>query len=180
MALVIAGDIEKVGRLYEKYKGHLYAYFFKLTCGDRQASEDLVHTVFYRVIRYRSGFKGKGTFVKWLFRIAHNAGIDHLRKIKNMNDYNTEVYATKDNITEHNDLEKNEELAILQDAMCRLKPYDRELLVLGKIKCLRYREIADILNISESNVKIRIFRALKRLKDIYRKLEITRYEKAKS
>jgi RNA polymerase sigma factor (sigma-70 family) len=180
MALVIAGDIEKVGRLYEKYKGHLYAYFFKLTCGDNQASEDLVHTVFYRVIRYRSAFKGKGSFVKWLFRIAHNTGIDHNRKIKHRSNYDTEVYAANDSMVEHNDLEKNEELAILQQAMNRLKPDDRELLVLGKIKCLKYKEIADIMNISESNVKIRIFRALKKLKDIYKKLENTRYEKAKS
>ena len=55
---------------------------------------------------------------------------------------------------EHNDLEKNEQLAILQQAMCRLKPDDRELLVLGKIDCLKYKEIADILNTTESNVKI--------------------------
>ncbi len=180
MAHINAGDIEKVGRLYEKYKGHLFAYFFKLTCGDRQASEDLVHTVFYRVIRYRSAYKGKGSFVKWLFRIAHNAGIDHNRKIKHIINYDTEAYATQTSMDEHNELEKNEELAILQQAMYRLKPADRELLVLGKIKCLKYKEIAGILNISESNVKIRIFRALKKLKDIYKKLENTRYEKAKS
>jgi RNA polymerase sigma factor (sigma-70 family) len=64
--------------------------------------------------------------------------------------------------------------------MRKLKPYERELLVLSKIDCLKYKEIADILNITESNVKIRIFRALKRLKDFYEKLEKTRYEKARA
>jgi DNA-directed RNA polymerase specialized sigma24 family protein len=54
------------------------------------------------------------------------------------------------------------------------------LLVLSKIDCLKYKEIAEILNITESNVKIRIFRALKKLKDIYEKLENTIYEKERS
>ena len=180
MAQVIAGDIGKAGLLYEKYKRPLYAYFFKLTCGDSQASEDLVHTVFYRVIRYRTSFTGEGSFAKWLFRIAHNTGIDHNRKIRRVNSYQAEVYASQSVLYENNDLEKNEQLAILHQAMCRLKPDEREVLILSKIDCLRYREIADILNMSESNVKIRIFRALRKVKDIYMKLEKTIYEKSGS
>jgi RNA polymerase sigma factor (sigma-70 family) len=180
MIRVIAGEIDKAGLLYERYKRPLYAYFFKLTCGDRQASEDLVHTVFYRMIRYRTSYSGKGNFAKWLFRIAHNTGIDHNRKIKHLNNYSNEAYASQTAIYEPDDLEKNEQLAILEQAMRKLKPYERELLVLSKIDCLKYKEIADILNITESNVKIRIFRALKRLKDFYEKLEKTRYEKARA
>jgi RNA polymerase sigma factor (sigma-70 family) len=180
MALVNAGEIDKVGLLYERYKRPLYAYFFKLTCGDNQTSEDLVHTVFYRVIRYRTSFTGEGNFAKWLFRIAHNTGIDHTRKINRVNSYQTEVYATQPAMYENNDMEKNERIAILQQAMCRLKPDEREVLVLSKIDCLKYKEIAEILHITESNVKTRIFRALKKLKDIYAKLENTIYEKARS
>ena len=179
MCHVIAGEIDKMGILYERYKRPLYAYFFKLTRGDNQASEDLVHTVFYRAIRYKTSFTGKGSFKNWLFRIAHNAGIDHNRKIRNQG-YNTEINTVQTKLYEHNDLEKNEQRAILEQAMSKLKPDERELLILGKIECLKYKEISDILGITESNVKIRIFRAIKRLKDIYTKLENTRYEKARS
>jgi RNA polymerase sigma factor (sigma-70 family) len=171
MISVIAGEIDKAGLLYERYKRPLYAYFFKLTCGDRQASEDLVHTVFYRMIRYRTSYSGEGDFAKWLFRIAHNTGIDHNRKIKHIKNYRNEAYASQTAIYEPDDLEKNEQLAILERAMRELKPHERELLVLSKIDCLKYKEIADILNLTESNVKIRIFRALRRLKDFYEKLE---------
>ncbi len=179
MCHVIAGEIDKMGILYERYKRPLYAYFFKLTRGDNQASEDLVHTVFYRAIRYKTSFTGKGSFKNWLFRIAHNAGIDHNRKIRNQG-YNNEINTVQTKLYEHNDLEKNEQRAILEQAMNKLKPDERELLILGKIECLKYKEISDILGITESNVKIRIFRAIKRLKDIYTKLENTRYEKARS
>ncbi len=180
MGHVIAGEIDKMGILYERYKRPLYAYFFKLTHGDNQASEDLVHTVFYRAIRYKASFTCKGSFKNWLFRIAHNTGIDYNRKIKHANDYKTEVHTTQTGAYENNDLEKNEVHATLEQAMSKLKPDERELLILGKIECLKYKEIADILSTTESNIKIRIFRALKKLKVIYTKLEKTRYEKARS
>jgi len=179
MIRVIAGEIDKAGLLYERYKRPLYAYFFKITCGDTQASEDLVHTVFYRMIRYRTSFTGEGNFAKWLFRIAHNTGIDHNRKIKHVNNFFSEVYSTQTDISEVDAYEKDERISILGQAMGKLKPDERELLVLGKIECLKYKEIADILNITESNVKIRIFRALRRLKDFYEKLENSKYEKAR-
>jgi RNA polymerase sigma-70 factor, ECF subfamily len=180
MAHVIAGEIDKTGILYERYKRPLYAYFFKFTGGDKQASEDLVHTVFYRVIRYRTSFTGEGSFAKWLFRIAHNTGIDYNRKIIYANNYKTEISATQAVLYENNDLEKDEQRATLEKAMSKLKPYEKELLILGKIDCLKYKEIADILNTSEGNVKIRLFRTLRKLKDIYTKLENTGYEKART
>ena len=180
MSHVIAGEVDKMGILYERYKRPLYAYFFKLTRGDNQASEDLVHTVFYRALRYKNSFTCKGSFKNWLFRIAHNTGIDHNRKIKHVKNYITEVHATQTAVYENNELEKNEVQVILEKAMDMLKPDERELLILGKIECLKYIEIADILGITESNIKIRIFRALKKLKDAYTKLEKTRYEKARS
>jgi RNA polymerase sigma-70 factor (ECF subfamily) len=180
MSLVIEGEIDKAGILYERYKKPLYGYFFKLTSGDSQASEDLVHTVFYRVIRYRTSFTGKGTFAKWLFRIAHNAGLDHNRKIKYSNNYKNEVHSAITDLSDNNDLEIREQHATLEKALNRLNPEEKELLVLGKIDCLKYKEIAEILNTTESNVKIRIFRALKKLKEIYIKLENPRYEKSRS
>ena len=180
MNQVIAGDIDKAGLLYERYKRPLYAYFFKFTCGDCQASEDLVHTVFYRMIRYRTSFTGTGSFAKWLFRIAHNTGLDHSRKINRINNYWNEAFETEQDISEIDTLEKNEQLTMLEQAICKLKPDERELLVLGKIECLKYKEVADIMNISESNVKIRMFRALRKLRDLYEKLEKTRYEKTVS
>lgn len=180
MIRVISGDIDKAGLLYERYKRPLYAYFFKLTCGDNQTSEDLVHTVFYRMIRYRTSFTGEGNFASWLFRIAHNTGIDHNRKIKHIDNYFTEVYADHADISGFDALEKKEQREILEQALSRLKPDERELLVLGKIECLKYKEIAEILKTTENNVKIRIFRALRKLKDLYEKLESTKYEKARS
>ncbi len=177
MIEVNAGNTGKMAILYEKYKMPLYAYYFKVTGGDRQASEDLVHTVFYRVIRYRNTFTGQGSFVSWLFRIAHNTGLDNLRSQKLHETWKREISYRQTNYYEMSDLEKDERYAILNLAMSKLKPHERELLVLGKIENLKQREIAEILGMSESNVKIRTFRALNKLKKIYSKIETNSYER---
>jgi len=177
MILVAAGDTDKLGILYEKYKMPLFTYFFRLTLGDKHASEDLVHTVFYRVIKYRKTFTGTGDFINWVFRIAHNTGIDHNRRLKHADSYRNEVMGVDTVVYEVPDIEKNERRELLYKALGEMKAEDREILTMGKIDCLKYTEIANILKISESNVKIRMFRALKKLKDIYNNLEKDSYGK---
>lgn len=182
MSLVTAGEINAMGMLYEKYKRPLFAYFNKATMGDSHASEDLVHTVFYRAIKYRSSFTGQGSFAKWLFRIAHNTFIDYRKKINGVVEYKSDLL--KDAPLQHHDNEEKdnniEKIEILRSAMGRLTADERELIVLCKIECLRYSDVADILGISESNVKIRVFRAIRKLREIFIKIQNYRYEKTGS
>lgn len=179
MSLVTAGEVSAMGMLYERYKMPLYAYFLKVTLGDNHASEDLVHTVFYRAIRYKSSFTGQGSFVKWLFSIAHNVCIDYRKKASVTIEYRPDIlngiplqYDDQDEKDA-----RNEKLETLQQAIARLTSAERELVVLCKIECLRYADVADILGISESNVKVRMFRAIRRLREIFMKLEEHKYEK---
>jgi RNA polymerase sigma factor (sigma-70 family) len=178
MSLVAAGEISAMGFLYEKYKRPLYAYFFKVTCGDSHTSEDMVHTVFYRAIRYKATFTGQGSFAKWLFSIAHNASIDQGRKSRNTIEYKADILQgiplQFDDQDEKD--EKAERIALLEKAMGDLADEERELVVLCKIECLRYDDVAAILGISEGNVKIRMFRAIRKLRDIVMKLEKRNYE----
>ncbi len=182
MSLVIDGEIDKMSVLYEKYKMPLYYYFYKTTFGDRETSEDMVHTVFYRAIRYRNSFTGQGSFGKWIFRIAHNVCLDNKVKLKKSYNYATEVKSGFVALADENEsnIEKSERLSILDAAMKKLEPDEREIIILGKIECLRYKEIAGILGTTEGNVKIRMFRAIRKLKDIFFKIENISYEKEKS
>jgi RNA polymerase sigma factor (sigma-70 family) len=170
MAAVIAGDPEKLGLLYERYKMPLYAYFYKFTGGSKHSSEDLVHTVFYRVLKYKDQYRGDGTFAGWLFTIAHHVGIDfnraENRKLKSYNGELAELQAkSSDNPT------FDEESALLMQALNKLKPEDREILILSKMDCLKYNEIAQIFHCNENAVKIKVFRAMNRLRQIYLQLE---------
>jgi RNA polymerase sigma-70 factor (ECF subfamily) len=179
MSRVIAGEINEMGLLYEKYKKPLYAYFFKITSGNNQASEDLVHTVFYRAIRYKSSFSG-GSFINWLFKIAHNASIDHQKKLRSINNYRNEMMQNKSIQYDDYDPDMKEQLEVLEIALGKLNHDEKELIILGKIESLKYRDIAEITGISEGNVKIRIFRAMMKLKDIFMKIEKRKYEKGRT
>jgi RNA polymerase sigma-70 factor (ECF subfamily) len=64
MKMVQRGDVNKLGLLYEKYHKDLYQYFYRLT-RQREKSEDLVHNVFIKVMKYSKNFKGQGQHWKW-------------------------------------------------------------------------------------------------------------------
>ncbi len=174
---VVDGNIDRFGILYERYKIPVYGYFFKLTSGDRQASEDLSHNVFLKALKYKHSFRGTGSFAKWLFSIAHNVGMDYLRKLKykSANEINPDVNSESNDGYEQ--MESKERNVILRTAMEMLSPQDREILVLAKMLEMKYSEIADIKGCSENAIKTRICRALRKLKDIYLEFEQYNYER---
>jgi RNA polymerase sigma-70 factor (ECF subfamily) len=182
MSRIIGGETDRMAILYERYKMSVYSYFFRVTCGNRESSEDLTHSVFYRAIKYRSSFTGQGSFAKWLFRIAHNVANDHNRVKKNSCNikYETEARSVQNFTCDEDEYEAKERIELLNLAMKKLEQEEREIIILGKIDCLKYREIAEILGITEGNVKIRIFRALRKLKEIFVNLESNKYEKERS
>lgn len=182
MSLVTGGEISAMGILYEKYKKPLYGYFLKVTLGDCHTSEDLVHTVFYRAIKYKASFKGQGSFAKWLFHIAHNVSIDQKKKVTGIIEYTADIlHGIPVRYDDQDDkAQRNENLETLRKALGKLTSEERELVTMCKIECLRYSDVADIMGISESNVKVRMFRAIRKLRDIFMKLEKCRYEKTGS
>ena len=171
MLEVKAGDLDKLGVLFERYKRPLHRYFY-LQTGDGSASEDLVQMVFVRIIRYRERFQPFGEFKSWMFRIAHNLGVDYVRKRArtrhsgelNDNDI-VEKYTAEDRVV------KNEQVRLLERAMDRLRDDYREVLVLSRYQGLKYQEIGDVLGCSEGAVKLRIHRALQDLRKLYKELE---------
>jgi RNA polymerase sigma-70 factor (ECF subfamily) len=82
MIRVKHGDLDKLAVLYERYNRALFGFFFKVTLNS-QASEDLVQTVFFKIIKYRDQYRAEeGLFATWMFRIAHNANIDHFHSLE--------------------------------------------------------------------------------------------------
>jgi len=168
MQKVKFGDIDKLSMLYERYKKPLFAYFFRII-EDKEQSEDLVQTVFYRILKYRKQYRGIGKFTTWMFGIAHNLVADTFRKKQKL------PYLKENLDKEQKDLEKdasysvekNEQIQLVRLSLRKLSFEKREALVLSKYHGLKYREIADILNISENSIKQRVFRAIEELRQVY-------------
>lgn len=75
------GDPRAFELLYQKYKGGLYRYFIR-QIGDKQLAEDLYQETWARVIKAAAGYERRAKFTTWLYRIAHNLLIDHVRALK--------------------------------------------------------------------------------------------------
>jgi RNA polymerase sigma factor (sigma-70 family) len=172
MIRVKHGDLDKLAVLYERYSRALFGFFFKITL-DSQASEDLVQTVFFKIIKYRDRYRAEeGSFVTWMFRIAHNANIDHCHSLdRRRNEVRMGEADVRGDGDPDEDFLKKESSRRIKEALGRLTGEQREVLILSRYQGLKYEEIAEILKCRVGTVKARVFRATEKLRRIYRQLE---------
>jgi RNA polymerase sigma factor (sigma-70 family) len=173
MLKVKDGDIDKMGLLYERHHRQLFGFLFHMT-KNKELSEDLVQNVFFKMLKYSKGFNGSGEFKTWMYHIGRNVMYDHFRKDKRTPlHYKLKDFEEKIEGEERADIqmEKKQELKILERAIANLSEENRELLILCRFQELKYNEIGRILNITEGAVKVRVHRALNQLKSNYLKIE---------
>lgn len=169
MFKVKEGKLDKMGLLFERYHREVFGFYYRM-CRDAELSEDLVQNLFLRIIKYRHTFSGEGQFRSWMYQMARNLLADHYRKEKKI---------VKDDFKEVERLWEDEEktqaredqIIMLEKAMHYLNDEKRELLVLSRYQGLRYREIAEMKATTEANIKVKVFRAIKELKEIFQKME---------
>ena len=134
-----------------------------------QLSEDLVQSVFERMLKYRTTYSGKGAFTTWMFSIARNAHIDHYRREKRRKEdeiLDEEQIASESSAGYLEMDERHQKKILLEKALEQLDEDKKEVVILSRFEGLRYQEIAEIQGVTESAVKVRMFRAMKELKQI--------------
>ena len=172
MLQVKAGQVDKMGLLFERYHRPLYGFFYRLN-GQSAASEDLVQTVFYRMLKYRHTFTGEGEFRTWMYHLARHAAVDAAKKNKTAA-HHEDITAWQEKLgggtPADADLHQTQAVELLQQALAHLSADHREVLVLSRYQDLKYGQIAHVLDITEGAVKVRVHRALGHLREIYLKL----------
>jgi RNA polymerase sigma factor (sigma-70 family) len=172
MIAVRAGEIRRLGDLFERHHRPLYGFFVRLT-NQPSVSEDLVQIVFYRILKYRHTYRDEGKFSAWIYHLARKVAADHFRK-----------HAATPIPTDPADLfeqvspgpQPSEQAAtaddtvLLRAALARLPLEHREVLVLSRLQNVEHKEIAKLLDCSVGAVKVRAHRALKELREVYFKL----------
>lgn len=177
MLKVKDGDLDKLGLLYERYKRPLYGFFYGMN-KSQELSEDLVQNVFLRILKYRYLFRGEpagrsggGDFKTWMFHIARNVSHDHHRKNKIKNSIPIEEWQGIHEDNKSTQWQHDDELHLLSLAMDRLPEDKKEILMLSKFYDKKYKEIGDMVGCTEGAVKVKVFRAIQELKEIYQQLE---------
>ena len=152
MQQVQDGDLDQMAILFERYQRKIYNFFIKM-CHDRDVSEDLAQTTFYRMVKYRMSYKTEFPFRGWLYQIARNVFNSHYHKSKVLiSDYDDaeELADTSESPTQ----QQQDEL--LHKALQQLPEDKRQLLVLSKFQGLKYEEIAQITDMSVASIKVNV------------------------
>lgn len=164
MEAVGQGDLGGMAILFERHHRPLFNYFVHLS-GNRDQSEDLVQDVFMRMLKYRQSYKPERSFSAWMYQIARNAQIDSMQKRKFEVGIGESEFASGHSIDEN--LKRKQEVVLLRTALAKLPLEKRELLVLSRFQGLKYEDIAAILGIDVGAVKVRVYRAVRALGQIY-------------
>ncbi|MFO7448401.1 MAG: RNA polymerase sigma factor [Ignavibacteriaceae bacterium] len=165
------GSAEEFRIIMKKYNQRLYRVALSFDINDFDA-EDVLQQTYISAFNNLSQFKGESQFITWLTRILINQCLMYKRTQKNLRK-KSEVIAEEFNmkmglLNENNPEElymKSELKNILEEIIKMLPEKYKTVYVVREIEGMNTRETAEILNISEENVKIRLFRAKELIKD---------------
>jgi len=167
MQAVRDGDLGKLELLFDRHHRALYHYFLHLT-GNPASSEDLVQEVFFRILKYRQTYRSEASFRAWMFQIGRNAYLDQMGRQKGevaLPEGAPEVGSPA--AAPDSQVENKQETALLRRALAALPSEKREVIVMSRFLELRYEEIASILKCEVGTVKVRVYRALRELGDVF-------------
>ena len=148
--------------LYDRYYRDIYVFIFRRLESEAHC-EDIVSQVFFKAMTNIHKYKFKGVpFSAWLFRIASNELNQYFRKSNKTRHVSIEEEGVHKLSEESDDLSLDPYL--LSNILNKLDPKEVELLELRYFEALSIKETAYILGITESNVKVKVFRLLNKIK----------------
>ncbi len=169
---VIKGDINAFAYLVDAYKNMVFSLAFKMT-KNREEAEEVSQDTFIKAYKNINKFKGDSKFSTWLYRITYHGSLDNIKKNKKnkntleINDITFNQIKSVENILEG--IERKERAKIMNDCLLQLQEKERSLIWMFYYDELSLREIIEITEISEANLKVKLHRARKKLLAIVEK-----------
>jgi len=183
---ITVGDTELVVRalggredgfeeLVRRYQRPIVAYVYRMV-GNYDSALDLTQEVFIKVYNSLTRYRPEYKFSTWIYRIAHNSAIDHLRRNGAARTEELEVEGEGGQMfekplaskspTPEQESERRERRAEIEEVVCLLPSAYRELIVLRHSHDMSYDEIAEVTGLPLGTVKNRIFRAREAMREL--------------
>jgi RNA polymerase sigma factor (sigma-70 family) len=171
MEAIKSGDLQQAAVLFDRYYKRIFNFLARMTM-DREVAEDLTQNVFLRMIKYRGSFKEGNKFQSWIYQIARNVFSDHyqMHKMKTRGFVDVEKVGGFIQDTDESQ-EQEERERILHRSLALLSEEQRELLVLTRFQHLKYEEVAAMMDTTVANIKVKVHRAIQKLREHYFELE---------
>ena len=176
MLRVKAGDQSAFDYLVQKYRRPMVSFLYRMA-RNQAAAEDLAQEVFLRVYRSRQTYEASAKFTTWLYRIATNLAVNHARDTRqerpevtsSLDEADPETGATMDvadgRISVEEELVRRERMQAIRSRVEALPERQKMAVVLHKYQQMDYRQIADVMKLSESATKSLLFRAYETLRE---------------
>jgi RNA polymerase sigma-70 factor (ECF subfamily) len=176
----ITGRSDGFEELVRRYQRPITSYVFRML-GDYESSLDVTQEVFIKVYNSLTKYSSEYKFSTWLYRIAHNAAIDHMRRnsvstqsIEAENaDGSYQIQIESRRPSPEKDHELSEWRAEIESVVRCLPPVYRDLILLRHSRDLSYDEIAEVTGLPLGTVKNRLFRARDMMRHIFVERGIT-------
>jgi RNA polymerase sigma-70 factor (ECF subfamily) len=176
MLRVAAGDEASFNYLVGKYHRPMIHFLFRMVRNEAVA-EELAQEVFLRVYRARESYRAEARFTTWLYRIATNLAVNHARDTRHERSVQT-VYLDQpdeetgttpdvadDEPSAEQKLLRDERMAAIREHVMALPERQRMAVLMHKYQGMDYRQIGEVLKLSESATKSLLFRAYQTLRD---------------
>jgi RNA polymerase sigma factor (sigma-70 family) len=175
VALAQAGSSEAFASLFRRYRPAIARYAGRLLGNDARV-EDIVQEVFLSALRRIGSLDRPAGFKPWLYRIAHNTCVDHMRRTHraeevsidaNILPASEEIRLYRRATSTHAAVTQKEDFKNLREAFGGLPPSQSEVLVMRELEGLSYDQIAARMGITRASVESMLFRARQGLRDEY-------------
>ena len=149
--------------LIDRYKCYAYTLAFRIL-NHREESEEATHDAFMKMLKSIKSYRSEAKFTTWFYRIVVNTAISRKRRLKIQFDELDEVghhdsFGTMD----HHTLSQNDRNHYIGIALAKLNEVDATLITLFYLKEMSVEEIEGITGFDRNNIKVKMFRARKRL-----------------
>lgn len=185
MLRVKTGDESAFTFLVQKYRRQMVGFMYRM-CHNPAAAEELAQEVFLRVYRSREKYEASAKFNTWLYRIATNLAVNHARDTRHERAENTvrldepdqETGTTPDladgSLSAEEQMLRRERMAAIRQKVQALPERQRMAVIMHKYQQMDYREIADVLKLSESATKSLLYRAYETLREQLKELVLVK------
>src|SRR5437879_1315800 len=182
MVRVKAGDQSAFDYLVQKYRRPLVGFMYRMA-RNAAAAEDLAQEVFLRVYRARETYEPSAKFATWLYRIATNLAVNHARDSRHeraevtvsLDEPDEETGTTFElpdgGLTAEQALVRRERLLAIRGKVEALPERQRLAVIMHKYQQMGYKQIAEVLKLSESATKSLLFRAYETLREQLKELD---------
>lgn len=163
---IINGDTKAYGQLVHRYKDLVYTLALRML-KHREEAEEVAQDAFIKVYKSLNKFKGDSKFSTWIYKITYNTCLDRLKKNKKhfndvaIDEYTEHKLETIDNALEH--MIKEEKSALIKRCIDKLPSESSYLLTLFYFEELSLDEMSDVIGIAANTIKVKLFRARKKL-----------------